>query len=60
MTADGASGYSLNSGVIATGEEFKIIGNIVEGFGTGILAGEENMGLIEGNIIRQNGVGIEF
>jgi serine protease len=60
ITADGASGYSLDSGVVATGEEFKVIGNIIEGFGTGILAGEENMGLIEGNIIRQNGVGIEF
>ena len=60
VTADGASGYSLDSGVIATGEEFKVIGNIIEGFGTGILAGEENMGLIEGNIIRQNKVGIEF
>lgn len=60
VTSSGASGYSLNAGIIGSGEDFVVRGNVVEGFGSGILAGETANGEVSGNIFRQNQVGIEL
>ncbi|MFH1529223.1 MAG: lamin tail domain-containing protein [Pseudomonadota bacterium] len=60
ITAAGASGYSMNSGVIGSGEDFVIRDNVVEGFGSGILAGETSNGEIIANVLRQNQVGISL
>ena len=60
VTSQGASGYSPDVGITANGEDFQIIGNLVEGFGSGIGCDSESNGSIRDNITRQNGFGIEL
>jgi len=60
VTAAGAAGLSPNVGISATGDTFRVFGNVVEGFGSGIGAEAENIGEIYGNLVRQNQFGIEL
>ncbi len=60
VTAEGASGYSPDVGISASGDTLVVKNNLVEGFGSGIGLGSENIMTVTGNIVRQNGIGIEL
>jgi competence ComEA-like helix-hairpin-helix protein len=50
--------FSPPFGIVANGEEFKIIGNVVEGFKTCIEVESETIGEVRGNLVRRCGFGI--
>lgn len=60
VISTGSPGFSPDIGISANGEEFKIIGNVVEGFRSCIGADSETMGEIRGNLVRHCQFGIEL